>query len=432
MTISAVAARRKKQLAARRATKASIPTTGSDGDACRVEGRNEGDFMIQHQLDDLLNKNNNTLCEEHAYEALQLAQSCIRKHIQNGKYQDACDMAYHISFTILQKGYISIASQLLKLLADILYETNTIENEDWILRIVELHKLHQNVIIQQQATSNNDEMIRLQRLQINWLQSIIRWSSTFGIYRYGHNTLHELLANQCWNIAMEYNNKLNAAVSSSHDDNQNNGKNEVEMKDKELIFNLQWNAILHMTLGEKPKIIFEWLQLLPKPTDNEIQMGHECLASVRDMLFIQSILLFIVVENLRDANTLIHNYIKYIEERNIQDLIISYTNKEDGIAPSYSIFGCIILRICEKDVKSKPLYEWLLKTFQPNEINKFTHNNKYMSTIKNYCIKIGHIYFHIQPPPSMLQKIESMMWGGMSMMIGSSTTLGKRNYQSIS
>ena len=60
----------------------------------------------------------------------------------------------------------------------------------------------------------------------------------------------------------------------------------------EFIFNLQWNAILHMTLTENPKMILEQLQLLSKPTTDEIQMGHECLLGVRDMILIQSIILF--------------------------------------------------------------------------------------------------------------------------------------------
>jgi hypothetical protein len=127
-------------------------------------------------------------------------------------------------------------------------------------------------------------------------------------------------------------------------------------------------------------------------------MGHECLLGVRDMILIQTIILFFVAENLRGASILIHDYIKYIDERNIQELTISYTNTNDNIAPSYVIFGSIMLRICGKDVRSKPLNEWLIKLFEPNEIDKFL-SDKYISTIKNYCTKIGKIYFNIQPPP---------------------------------
>lgn len=51
-------------------------------------------------------------------------------------------------------------------------------------------------------------------------------------------------------------------------------------------------------------------------------MGHECLLGVRDMILIQSIILFFVVENLRGASILIHDYIKYIDECNVQELTV--------------------------------------------------------------------------------------------------------------
>lgn len=367
--MSAAAARRKKQLAARAAASAG----------------GEKDVVIE-QLDKLLN-DSESLSEEVAYEALQLAQSSIRKRIQTDKFQDGCDLAYSSALKLLQKGRVSVASQLLQLLAEILRETHTAETEEWISRIVELHKAHENAI-QTSTFSSTEEVTRLQRLQKNWLLLILKWSSELGMYQYGHNAVHELLANHCWITSKD----CTSATS----------------EEQEELTELQCDAIQHMTLAEKPKVILEWLKMLPKPTGDEIKSGHECPPALRDMLLTRSVLLFVAVENLRDANVLIRDYMNEIEERDIKELAKSYTSKDDGVAPSHIIFCCMLVRICEKDTRTGPLFQWLMKSFKRNELDKFPKNN----AIQSYCTKIGKIYFNIEPPPSMLRMMESMM-GGM-------------------
>jgi hypothetical protein len=67
----------------------------------------------------------------------------------------------------------------------------------------------------------------------------------------------------------------------------------------------------------------------------------------------------------------------------------------------------MLLRICEKEMKTGPLYSWLLKSFNSELSGMFKPD-----VVKAYCTKIGRVYFNIQPPPSMMSTLESMM-GGM-------------------
>jgi hypothetical protein len=89
--MSAAAARRRKQLASRK-----------EQDA------------IGSQLSQMLGVEDPSvgMSEETAYEAQQLAQSQIRKKINAGASKEACDLAFTSCLTILQKGRVSVASQL--------------------------------------------------------------------------------------------------------------------------------------------------------------------------------------------------------------------------------------------------------------------------------------------------------------------------------
>lgn len=365
--MSAAAARRKKQLTAR----AKVAAEGNDKD------------IVTEQLEKLLNDSVTTLSEEVAYEALQLAQSSIRKRIQQEKFAEGCDLAYTTSLQLLQRGRVSVASQLLQLLVDILRETHTVETELWIERIVELHTAHQNAM-DAGSVSAPLEANRLQRLQRSWLLLVLKWSSDLGTVKYGHNKIQELLGAQCWKVSQE-----------NHDSN-----------DLEDIVEEQCDAVQHMSLAEKPEVIAQWLSQLPKPTPEQLQSGHQCPPALRDMLFTRAVLLFCAVENLRDANILVRTYMTTIEERSVAELAKSYTSKEDGVAPSHLIFCNMLLRICEKDMRTGPLYQWLLKSFK-RELDGFYKPQ----AIQSYHTKIGKIYFGIEPPPSMLRMMESMMSG---------------------
>jgi hypothetical protein len=93
-----------------------------------------------------------------------------------------------------------------------------------------------------------------------------------------------------------------------------------------------------------------------------------------------------------------------VEERDENELTKSYTSKEDGKAPSHVIFCCMLLRVCEKDPRTGPLFSWLLRSFK-RELDGLYK----IQIIQSYTTKIGKIYFNIQPPPSMMNMLENMM-----------------------
>jgi hypothetical protein len=170
-----------------------------------------------------------------------------------------------------------------------------------------------------------------------------------------------------------------------------------------------------MALAEKPGVILEWLKSMPKPTAAQTKMGHTCPPADRDALLTRSLLVFCTVENLRDANTLLRAYISDVEERTMDDLTTSYMNKEDGKAPSHVVFGSMLLRVCEKDQRTGPLFQWLLRSFK-RELDMLYKPQ----IVQSYTTKIGKVYFNIQPPPSMFSMMENMMsmmgGGGAGMM----------------
>jgi hypothetical protein len=241
------------------------------------------------------------------------------------------------------------------------------------------------------------ENSRLNRLQKDWLRACVQWSSDIGSIKYGANQLHELLGHQCW--------KLGSMPVT-------------ETMDEEDVLDFKCDAVIHMSLAEKPDTIIEWLQTLPPPTVEETKAGHTSPPALRDALLTRSLLCLCAVENLRDANTLLKAFIDKVEDRDIQELRKSYTSKDDGKAPSHVIFGCMLVRICEKDTRTGPLFSWLLRSFK-KELD-LLHKEQ---VVLSYTTKIGKIYFNLQPPPSMLNMMENMM----SMMGGGGGGAGGMN-----
>jgi len=353
--MSAAAARRRKQLQAR---------------------QKEQKDAVGVRLEALLNESDD---EAQAYEALQLAQSQVRKMEHAGDYKGATDLAYSASLTLLKHGRVSVASQLLQVLAEVLRETHTDATEEWVIRIVELHEAYESAI----GDATGLEINRLQRLERDFLRRCVLWSSDLGTIRFGDMRLHELLGQQCWVLS-----KLDHSGDSDAED----------------IENLQSDAVAHMALAEKPDNILAWLKSLPKPTAAQIKMGHTCPPADRDALLTRSLLVFCTVENLRDANILLRAYIDEVEDRTMDDLTASYMNKDDGKAPSHVVFGTMLLRTCEKDQRTGPLYQWLLRSFK-RELDLLYKPQ----IIQSYTTKIGKVYFKIEPPPSMLSMMENMM-----------------------
>lgn len=351
--MSAAAARRRKQLAARKAA--------------------AGQDSVSQQLEKILKQGE--MDEETAYEALQMAQSQVRKLVKTADYSGACDLAYEASLALLRKKRVSVASQLLTVLVEVLRETHTEESPEWLKRLGELNDAHAKAMdgeVGQEAT-------RLQRLQRDWLQACANWSSDLGTLKYGANAIQKMIGEKCWTLS--------------------------KMEDEaEEVLDLQCDAVQHMICAEEPLVLVDWLKALPPPTEEQTKQGHTCTPALRDGLLTRALLLACALENLRDANILLRTFIEKVEDRDVDALRKSYTNKEDGKAPSHTIFGCMLLRVCEKDTRTGPLYTWLIKSFK-RELD-LLHQP---SVLLNFTTKIGKIYFNIQPPPSMMSMMENMM-----------------------
>jgi hypothetical protein len=360
--MSASAARRKKQLLARKKQ--------------QQEAESETD-AVSAQLQKLLQ--DDALSEEAtAYDALQLAQSQVRKKVHAGDRSGASDLAYEASLAFLKNGRVSVASQLLTVLANVLRETHMEETEGLVDQLVALNKAYQEAM----AGQTGVEACRLHRLQRDWLRRCVQWSSELGPIRFGQMRLQELLAQQCWLLSQVI---------------------EKENEEDELM-ELKTDAVTHMALAEKPDQIVDWLKTLPKPTEEETKTGHDCAPAEREALLTRAVLCLCAIENLRDANTLVRAYIEKVEERESDELTKSYVSKEDGKAPSHIIFCSMLLRVCEKDPRTGPLFSWLLRSFKRELEGLYKQQ-----IVQSYTTKIGKIYFNIQPPPSMMNMLENMM-----------------------
>ena len=376
--MSAAAARRRKQLAARKQKDA-----------------------VSDQLESLLQQD---LTEATAYEALQLAQSQVRKKVHAQDFSSACELAYTTSLALLKAKRVSVASQLLTVLVHVLQETHTEETDEWLTKLETLQSAHSTAMDETLSDIRPQEALRLHRLQRDWLRQCCQWSSDLGSVQYGHNRLQYILGLQLWKIGQLLETTTEDGSKDQEDQQEAKGNAAIFDEEEDEKMEVLCEAIQHMALAERPDCIIEWLKTLPAPTDEETAVGHKCPPALRDGLLTRAILLLCALENLRDANTLIRSYIAQVETRNVDELAKSYTNKEDGKAPSHTIFACMLIRICEKDVRTGPLYSWLMRSFK-RELEGLYKPQQVLS----YTTKIGKIYFHIQPPPTTMNMLENMM-----------------------
>lgn len=368
--MSAAAARRRKQLASRKDTD-----------------------NVEKQLVALLEPE--SIDEATAYEALQLAQSIVRKRVKAGNFESAGDLAYETALKILNKNRVSVASQMMTLLVEVLRETHTEESDMWLSRIEELQAAHDAAMKAVELPAQ--ETLRLHRLQRDWLRQCALWSSELGPLKYGSNRLQKLLGFKCWSLS-------SIAKAGGVPAPVKGGGLVDDDEEYEEIMELQCDAMQHMALAEEPQQVVDWLATLPDPTDEETKFGHTCPPALREALLTRTLLLLCAVENLRDANKLLRAYIDQVEKRDMTELAASYTKKDDGKAPSHTIFCCMLLRVCEKDTRTGPLFSWLLRSFK-RELDGLYK----APVVAGYTSKIGKVYFNIQPPPSMLSMVENMM-----------------------
>lgn len=395
--MSAAAARRRKQ----QKKNAAATSGGVDNDP------------VQLRLDSLLV--DPTLTDEAvAYEALQLAQSAVRRNVKLGHFARATDVAYSTSLALLVKsGRVSVSSQLLAVLVQVLSETHTECTEEWVGRFAALDSAYRTALDKDEAT-RSDERGRLQRLHLQFLKKGLKWSNDLGRTQFGAMGMHALLGDHCWNmsndeavVGTEAQRKEAADKMSSQDSEDT----EDELEEEAGEIGLRNEAVSHYALAERITTILDKLKSLPAPTAAEQTMGHFCLPSQRDALLTRTILVLLAVENLRDAGSLASAFLKEVETtRTPDELKQSYLDKTDGKAPSHIMFVCMLIRICEKDVKTAPLFNWLVRNFGA-EMGTMYDPEK----LKTYTTKIGRVYFDIQPPPNMMDTLENMMgmMGGM-------------------
>eukprot|EP00581_Thalassiosira_minuscula_P009355 CAMPEP_0183704742 /NCGR_PEP_ID=MMETSP0737-20130205/2029_1 /TAXON_ID=385413 /ORGANISM="Thalassiosira miniscula, Strain CCMP1093" /LENGTH=418 /DNA_ID=CAMNT_0025931733 /DNA_START=54 /DNA_END=1310 /DNA_ORIENTATION=- len=391
--MSAAAARRRKQQQKRAAAKS---------------GGDESD-PVQIRLDALLQ--DPTLTEESvAYEALQLAQSAVRRNVKLGDFAKATEVAYSTSLTLLVKsGRVSVSSQLLAVLVQVLGETHTECTDEWVDKFAKLDAAYRTAL-DNDDKMNSDERGRLQRLHLQFLKKGLKWSNDLGKIRFGATGMHALLGDHCWNMSCD-----EAVVGTEAERAEAAAKieedSDEELEDEDWEIGLRSEAVSHYALAEQIGTILEKLKSLPGPTAEEGTMGHVCPPAQRDELLTRSILVLLAVENLRDARTLASSYLTEVETtRTAAQLKKSYLDKTDGKAPSHVMFVCMLIRICEKDAKTAPLFNWLVRNFGA-ELGTM-HEPE---VIKTYTTKIGRVYFDIQPPPNMMDMMENMMgmMGGM-------------------
>lgn len=382
--MSAAAARRRKQLA----KKAALQTT-------------DGIDPITKQLNTLLSStnldSNGILPESTAYEALQLAQSQLRKCVKSGEYTKATvTYGHNVIVTLLTYKKAAVASQLMTLLIQTLLETHTECTSEWIGRMEKVQELYGPAV---EAVESVIEQRRLMRLEAKFLKGALGWSADLGSVRYGACALQQILGEHYWSMA-----EIEAKGAGVEEASVEEEEQEDDEKDEFSLVALYSEAVTHLAMAEQPERLLAKLKTLPDPTAAETKAGHDCPPSIRESCLTRSILAMVTVENIRDAYTLLTSYLTECESRPLDELKTSYVNKKDGKAPSHVVFLSMLLSMVLKDKKTGPLYTWLLKSFN-SELNKM-HKPE---MIKAYTSKIGRVYFDILPPPSMLSTLENMM-----------------------
>ena len=376
--MSAAAARRKKQLAMR-ASAAAASSSATIGGGDIPEAASD---PVRLRLDALL-RDPSLSTESVAYEALQLAQSSVRRYVKLGKPDEAASAAFVTSLALLRSGgRVSVSSQLMTVLVGVLVETHRPCTPEWVKRFGELDCAHKSAL-DADGTMSPDERGRLQRLHLQFLKKALKWSNYLGRTRHGDPGMHALLGDHCWNMSCdetvvgnEAERGERAAIAAAAAASASGGGEEEEDDDGDddgdcLDIGLRNEAVTHYALAGDVGTITRRLASLPRPTPEELAYGHVCPPSQRDALLTRSVLALLAVEDLRSAAILVRSYLSEIENpsgptgggRSNDELKAGYLDKTDGVAPSHAIFCSMLVRICEKDTKTAPLFTWLVRNF---------------------------------------------------------------------
>jgi len=358
--MSAAAARRRKQLMAKQLSQESsediaAESVSSDPIIARLNA------LLKESAAKRTDPNSPSEdAEAISYEAVQLAQSQVRKCVKAGDGKMSFDIVSDVIIQLLHNTYIGMASQLANQMVDALTETQTEASQEILSKVEMIDAVYKAALDEKNSKNDvlEEEMDRLQRVHVTWLFKMIKYSSDFGTVRLGDKALHLMTAHASWDL----------------------GDREV--------------SILHYALAEDPINIVERLMSLPpNPTD-----APHFPAAARDALLTRAVLSFLALENLRDANILVKAFIEKDTTRDAKQLATVYLDKEKKQA-THVTFCCAMLRICETEATA--LYQWLLRSFA-KELNLYPD-------LQPYTTKIGRIYFGIEPPPSMMSMMENMM-----------------------
>uniref|UniRef100_A0A7S2K262 Uncharacterized protein n=1 Tax=Leptocylindrus danicus TaxID=163516 RepID=A0A7S2K262_9STRA len=346
--MSAAAARRRKQLLQKQKQQQEQNANGNDAVATRLKQ------LLSEELS-----------ESTAYEALQLAQSLLRKAVQTDQKEAVLEVTHNLCSKLLtgEKSdnnvyFIGMASQILVEAASAMLEVRVPANFENIQKFVQLDAFFTT------ALSKLNERDAIQEKQrVKYLQKALKWSDLMGSVRYGDLKMNSLLADALWVVGGEF----------------------------------RGDSVNHAALAEEPSII---VQRLMACDDAEVK------ESERDVLLTRAVLVFCAVENLRDANAVVKAYMEADSSRDFDKLATDFLSKEVKVK-SHVIFCTSVVGILEREQKAGALYTWLLGKFQG-----YLQRNP---ELLPYTTKIGKIYFNIQPPPSMLSQMENMMamMGGM-------------------
>ncbi|EJK55197.1 hypothetical protein THAOC_25093 [Thalassiosira oceanica] len=381
--MSAAAARRRKQAQKRRSAKTGGALAGDP-----VRGRLDA-LLADPSLSD----------EGVAYDALQLAQSVVRRNVKIGDFACAVDVAYETSLALLSKsGRVAVSSQLLAELINVLGETYTACDAEWVARFTKLDGAYRAALDGDENMSS-EERGRLQRLHLLFLKKGLKWSNDLGSVRYGNRGMHSLLGDHCWNMSCD------ASVVDKEKPLERERESDGSTAE-EVAIELRGEAVGHYAMAERIDAILQKLKGLPGPTDEETAAGHVCPPALRDELLTRAVMVLLAIEDLRGARSLVASFLADVSDRPLAELKKSYLDKTDGRSPSHVMFCSMLVRICEKDVKTAPLFKWLLKNFGAELMT--VHDRE---VIKAYTTKIGRVYFNIQPPPSMVDMMENVMSG---------------------
>ena len=352
--MSAAVARRRKQLLQKQKQQQQQNTSSNGNDA------------VSTNLKRLLSEE---LSESTAYEALQLAQSLLRKAVQTGKEDAVLEVTKSLCSKLLvgvnainnSVYYIGMASQMLVEATSAMLEVRLMANPDNVQNFAELDAMFTA------ALSNLSERDAIQEKQrVKYLQKAVKWSDLMGTVRYGDLKMNALLAEALWIVGGE----------------------------------MRGDSVNHAALAEEPSIIVDRLMSCDDLKEKEME---------RDILLTRAVLVFGAVENLRDANAILQQYMDADKSRDFDKLAAQFLSKEVKVK-CHVIFCTSIVGILEREKKAGALYTWLLGKFQG-----YLQRNP---ELLPYTTKIGKIYFNIQPPPSMLSQMENMMamMGGMGAM----------------